>query len=101
MLRPRRRNRKYVKREARKFATEPIDDGREEARVQRLQACDPHLSGRRVGEKFDLFDAMSEFIEHNGAPAKQRAAINSWLDALHGTIDEPHLERALQIGNRL
>jgi hypothetical protein len=101
MLRRRRRNRKYMEAEARKFAAESMDNGGEESRIQRLYACDPHFSGGWVGQKFDLFDAMSEFIEHDGAPAKQRAAVDSKLDAFHRTIDEPHLERALKIGNHL
>ena len=50
--------------DARETLGDAINDGGYEGWGQKWIAPDAHLAGRRVGQKFDIFYANSQVIEH-------------------------------------
>jgi len=66
---------------------------------RRFRAPDPHFSHRRIGQKLDIPDALLQFIEGGLAPQYQRAAVGRCLDTPWATIEQPHADRVLELGN--
>src|SRR5438105_2538077 len=50
---------------------------------------------------FDAPHSLSQLIEHGQAAFEQGVAVNSGLDALWATIEQPHADRSFQIADRL
>ncbi len=47
----------------------------------------------------DVPDALLQFVEHCNASFEQRVAIHGRLDPLRGSIEQPHAERMLEVGD--
>jgi hypothetical protein len=50
------------------------------------------LPGCRVGKKFDVLDALPEFIEHGHAPLDDRATVMCGFNAPASAIEKSHAE---------
>jgi len=52
-----------------------------------LHTADPHFSGGRIGQEFDVPDALPQFIEGGHAALQQRGAVDRRLDALRASFE--------------
>src|SRR5262249_54565562 len=76
---------------------EPVDHRQDGPGGRVLRASDAQFSGGRVGEEFDIFDALSQFIESSKAAPDDGAAILRRLDAGWATVKETHAQRVFEI----
>ena len=60
-------------------AGESIDDGGYEARGQKGVASDPYFASRGVSEKFDILNALTQFVEYG------HSAIHAGCTGVHAT----------------
>src|SRR4051794_16754409 len=81
------------------LSPQPAEDGGEQAGNECLVASDANFANSRVGEEFDVPDALAQVVEDSDSAIKQRATVNGRLDALRAAIEENDPERALQICN--
>ena len=65
---------------------EPVDDGRHDRGIDRIGRSDPHFARSRVGQKFDLLDALSHLVEDGDAALDQRPTVGRRLDAALAAI---------------
>jgi hypothetical protein len=79
---------------------EPIDDSQDRSGRRILSTPDPQFARCRIGEEFDVFDALSQLIENRKAAPDDGAAIMRRLDAERAAIKEAHTERTFKITNR-
>ena len=89
-----------MKHDARIAPGKPIDDGGNEARGEMKSASDPHFSGLGVGEKLDVFDALTQSIEDGRSAVEQRATIPGRLNPFAVAIEQANAERMLQFRDR-
>src|SRR5262249_32748012 len=66
---------RHLKRNAGMTAAEPVNDDWQDTADDELGRADSHLAGCRIGEKFDLFYALAQIVEDNGAAFQQSPAI--------------------------
>src|SRR5262245_30096537 len=76
---------------------EPINNGRNKARSQYRAASDPQFSGSRIGQKYDILDALTELIEHGGAALRQGGAIDGRLGTVTVAFKQTHAEDVLKV----
>ena len=76
-------------------AREPINDGRNEARGQKMVASDPHFSGRRVREELNVLHAFPQLVEDRDGSPEQRATVRRRLHAVSATIEKANADRVL------
>jgi hypothetical protein len=79
---------------------QPINDGSEEAGGANQRIPNPHLPGRRVGEKLDVLHALAQFVEYGHAAIKQRATAISCFDPLAVALEQAYAERMFQFRDR-
>jgi hypothetical protein len=91
----------HVECDTRILQGKPLDHRSKYRGRKGLRAPDAQLSGGRIGHELDLFDALLEIIERSRAALQQREAIHRGLDALWSTVQKPHAERMLEVGNDL
>src|SRR3954453_7004004 len=89
-----------MKYDARKAPGQPVNDSGNEARAKRRDTSDPYFAGSGVGEKFEIFDALAQFVEYGHSAIKQCAPVFGRLDTLTMAVEQAHAERLLQIRNR-
>jgi hypothetical protein len=89
-----------VKHDARIAPREPIDDRKAKARCQQGIASDSNFPSRRVGEKLDVLQALSQIIKYGYSTIEQRAPVLGWFHALTVAIEQAHAKRMLQFRNR-
>ena len=89
-----------MKDDARKAPGQPANDSGNEARAKRRDTSDPYFAGSGVGEKFEIFDALAQFVEYGHSAIKQCAPVFGRLDTLTMAVEQAHAERLLQIRNR-
>ena len=65
-----------------------------------FNACDPDLSHGRIGQKFDVPDALLQLIECRDA-ASRLTTIDCWLNTLRTAIDESDAKGVLEIDDDL
>ena len=59
----------------------PLDHLREHSRRERLGISERQFAGRGIGEKLDVPNPLSQFVESCPAAGKQRASVECGLDA--------------------
>ena len=64
------------------------------------RGADPYFSRRRIGQKFDVFDGLLQFIKGGRSAIEKRTAIDRGLDALRATFKKPYAQSVFQVGNR-
>jgi hypothetical protein len=66
-----------------------------------IASVQPNFTSPAVGsaKKFDVPDALLQFIEHRGAPLDERLAILRRLDALRAAVEQAYAERIFKIGD--
>ena len=75
--------------------------GRRIADASELHASDAQLSGRRIGQEFDVSDALFQLIERGQAAREQRAAVARRLDTPRTTIEKPDANCVLEVGDHV
>ena len=80
------------------MSRELLDDGGNESR-ERVRGADPDFARSPVGQKFDVPDALLQLVEGGNAALEKRATEGRRFDAAGASIDKPHAERMLEIGN--
>src|SRR3954453_17146504 len=75
--------------------------GRHDARIHDLRTSDREFSRCRIGQELDLLQPLTHLVENVDTAFEQRLPIIGQLDTLRGAVEQPHLERLLEIGNRL
>ena len=79
---------------------DPIDDGRNEARCKKRAASDPDAPDSRVVEKFDVFQGLTQIIEHGRSAFKKCATVAGRRNAAGAAVEQRHAHGPLQISNR-
>src|SRR5262245_24436262 len=80
---------------------ESVDDGGHDRSIDRIGRSDPHFARRRIGQKFDLLDALSHLVEYGDAALDQRPTVGRRLDAALAAVEEPHPQGRFHVGKRL
>ncbi len=81
---------------------EPQNDVGQEREPQRpLPTADPHFPRGRIGQEFDVPDALLQFVENSDAAFEERVAVDRRLDATGAAVEKPHSERVFEIGDHL
>src|SRR5262245_24872436 len=80
---------------------EMIDHWRNDSGGQRLSSPNPHLAGGRIGEKVDVCNALSQFVEYSNAALDEGPSIGRGLHTLPRAVEQSHSKRMLEIGNHL
>src|SRR5262249_31867648 len=60
-----------------------------------------HFPYSRIGQEFDVPDALLQLVENRNTAFEERAAVDRRLDALGTAIEKPHAESMLEIGDHL
>jgi hypothetical protein len=59
-----------------------------------------HLACCGIGQELDVPDALLQFIEYRSTASEQRATVHRRLNTVRTSIEQPHTERLLKIGDR-
>lgn len=94
------RVRHHIKRKARMLLRQFVNNDRDKIVRYCLSATNSKNAGSRVGDKFDVLDALSQFIERRKAAFDKRATILCRLNSRRASVEKGHPEGMLQIGNR-
>jgi hypothetical protein len=90
-----------VQHHARVFFGEPLKNSRDDHRRMYIGASDLQHTYRRISQKFDVSDALPEFIEYHRAAPDQGVTVHRGPNALCAAIKQPHTERRLKVANCL
>src|SRR5262249_47976524 len=80
---------------------EGLDDLQHQCISNADWAADLHFAGRRIGQEFNVPDALLELIEGCRSALEQGLPEYRRLDALRTSVEKPNTERMLQICNDL
>src|SRR5712691_3328262 len=82
-------------------AGQPLDDGGKETRGNCDGASNSQLSGRRIGEEFDVPSGLFQFIESGNAAIQKGMRVDRGLDATWVAIEKAYAEGVLHVRDRL
>src|SRR5690349_10172241 len=83
------------------FFNEPLEQVRDDGEGDCQWACNPDFPRSRISQVLDILDALFQFIKSSHAPFEQCVAIHRWFDPMGRSIEKPHAERVLKIGDDL
>ena len=89
-----------IKHHAWMLLRKPIDDGQNRPTGRILAASNPKFTRRRITQEFDVFDALSELIEHRKSTLEDDLTILRWLDSTWSTLKQADTESAFEVGDR-
>src|SRR5258705_10774892 len=95
------RIRRHTKHDPRMAPGQPIDDGGYEARAERWGGPDSHFACGRIGETFDILDALPQLLERDDAAMHECAPVGGGLDPLRAPVEQRAADRVLESGHRL
>src|SRR5271156_4889777 len=58
----------------------------------RRRKADPYLPERWVIQKFNVFDALPQFIEHGSCTLEQRLSVQGELDTAWTAVEQPRIQ---------
>ena len=67
----------------------------------KFSRADPQFPDGRVGQEFDVPNALSQLIEGREAAPKQRVPVHSGLDTPRASVKKFHADCVFEIGNNL
>ncbi len=79
---------------------QPVHDGRQEAGRQGRGGPDSHLACVRVGEEFNVFDALSQLVKGGVAPVEYSAAGFGQFDPAPRPFEKLYAQGVLKITDR-
>src|SRR5262249_48644561 len=79
----------------------PENDIRQKCEPRRFHAADPYFSSGRVGQEFDVPDALLQLVENRDAAFKEHVTVDRWLDASRAAVEKPYSKRVFEIGDHL
>ena len=86
-----------MKRHPRILPRKAIDNGRDKSCCHRFGTSDPYFSSIGIGQKFDLFHALPELVEHGDAALEQCAAVDRGLDPMRSPVEEAEPDSMLDV----
>src|SRR5258705_4648721 len=91
----------HMERDARVLLHELRDGSWQQARGDKLGACDANLSNSRIGQELDLLDALTQLVEDSARASDQDIRIGRCADALGMPVQQSSTHGPLKTGNRL
>jgi hypothetical protein len=59
------------------------------------------LAAAGIGQEFEFFNALAQFVEYGSTAFEQGPTIDRWLDTLRSPIEKAEADSMLNIGNGL